>query len=90
MFGPTSAFMSEALFTDDSFFPLMIDPLPSSEGPLPYLIVEFIGFDEVRGAITSFTLRSDPSVIPEPTTFIVWSLLGLTAGGISYRRNCKA
>jgi len=29
-------------------------------------------------------------VTPEPTTFIVWSLLGLTAGGISYRRNRKA
>jgi hypothetical protein len=28
--------------------------------------------------------------IHEPTTFIVWSLLGLTAGGISYRRNSKA
>ena len=28
-------------------------------------------------------------VVPEPTTFIVWSLLGLTAGGISYRRNSK-
>ncbi len=29
-------------------------------------------------------------VVPEPTTFIVWSLLGLTASVISYRRNSKA
>jgi len=28
--------------------------------------------------------------IPEPTTFIVWSLLGLSAGVISYRRNSRA
>ncbi len=31
-----------------------------------------------------------PNVIPEPTTFLVWSPLGLSAGVISYRRHSRA
>jgi hypothetical protein len=30
------------------------------------------------------------SAVPEPTAFIVWSLLGLSASGIAYRRKRMA
>ena len=37
----------------------------------------------------AFEINVEQSAIPEPTTFIVWSLLGLSAVGTSYRRNRK-
>lgn len=41
------------------------------------------GTTDTAGLVTAFTTDS---VIPEPTTIFVWSLLGLTAGGICYKR----
>ena len=46
------------------------------------------GFDS-EVTVSDLRLETPDAVIPEPASIFVWSLLGLTAGGISYRRNSK-
>lgn len=63
-----------------------------------FLDLQFTGTSMATGTVISYRTDTDnllfagdiQPVIPEPTTFLVWSLLGLGAVGVKYRRNRKA
>jgi len=91
VFGATSSIDIDAIFAGFGVGVLLFDAVQLIDDPDEGLMTGgTVGADiDAVGAIASAP-APDPGAIPEPTTFVVWSLLGLTATGARRRRRRTA